>query len=386
MHIARHALSRKEDFNPLDDNIVRVQMTRLRKRLSLYFSGEGRGEDPVLIIELGSYRPTFVERSEPEAPAESQPHSTEVAAPPAEVPLHQEKSSRSRLARYGWAVALVLAGLLLGIIVDHLPGLDRYRRAEPLSVNNPVVRQLFTPNAVVNVVLADSSLAILQDATNTDLSTADYINPAYPDNILASVPDPAVRTTLKSLTYHSLTSLNDADVAALSSHWATLRGVHAVNRYARLMHVRDFREGNFIIVGSKGANPWTELFTKNLNFVVERDQATHALRFRNRNPRPGETATYSLAFGDNDTTVNYVDIAILPNLTGTGTVLLLNGLWMEANEAAADLILAPELPPVLYKTLASAPAGSTTEIFLRVHNTGGAQNGWEIVSIRSTPH
>ena len=59
---------------------------------------------------------------------------------------------------------------------------------------------------------------------------------------------------------------------------------------------------------------------------------------------------------------------------------------MEANEAAADLILAPELPPVLYKTLASAPAGSTTEIFLRVHNTGGAQNGWEIVSIRSTPH
>lgn len=383
--IAHHALSRKEDFNPLDDNIVRVQMTRLRKRLSLYFSGEGCGEDPVLLIELGSYRPSFVGRPPLEASTKSQPPSPEIAAPPAVDLFHSPRPPRPRFAGSVWAAAFVLFGLLLGTIMARFHPMARGGQAETQSTSNPVLRQLFGPNAVVNVVLADSSLASLQNATDTDISFADYINPAYPDNILAGVADPAVRTTLKDLTYHSSTSLNDADVAAQCSHWGTLFGVRTSVRYARLLHVRDFQEGNFIIVGSRRANPWTELFTKNLNFVVERDRGPHAFRFRNRNPHPGETDTYSLTFGANDTKVNYVDIAILPNLAGTGTVLLLNGLWMEANEAAADLILAPELPPVLQKRLASVPAGSTTEIFLRVHNTGGAQNGWEIVSVRTAP-
>ena len=150
------------------------------------------------------------------------------------------------------------------------------------------------------------------------------------------------------------------------------------------MHVRDFEQGNFVVVGSRRANPWTSLFERNLNFFLEEDPASHTFHFRNRNPRPGEPQTYEPRSESEGVHIGYVDIAILPNMAGTGTVLLFNGLRMEDNEAAADLILASDTPPLLTHALASDFRTSKTEILLRVRSLGGAENGWEIVSIRSS--
>src|SRR5579862_4278273 len=61
--IAHRVLGRRSDFNPLDDNIVRVQMAHLRKKLDLYFSTEGKDEDVVITVALGTYKPVFRSRS-----------------------------------------------------------------------------------------------------------------------------------------------------------------------------------------------------------------------------------------------------------------------------------------------------------------------------------
>ena len=85
----------------------------------------------------------------------------------------------------------------------------------------------------------------------------------------------------------------------------------------------------------------------------------------------------------NGGTVGYVDIAILPNLAGTGTVLLLNGFSIETNQAAADLIFASNLPPALDKALVHLSKNSKVEILLRVHNLDKSEAGWNIVALRT---
>jgi hypothetical protein len=58
--IATEVLGRPQGFNPRNDNIIRVQVHRLRKKLEEYYSQEGR-DDPVRIfVPLGHYYPEYV--------------------------------------------------------------------------------------------------------------------------------------------------------------------------------------------------------------------------------------------------------------------------------------------------------------------------------------
>jgi hypothetical protein len=60
--IAVGAFGRRPDFDPQQDAIVRVEASRVRKRLSEYYENEGAGHDLMLMIPMGSYLPTFVPR------------------------------------------------------------------------------------------------------------------------------------------------------------------------------------------------------------------------------------------------------------------------------------------------------------------------------------
>ena len=55
--IATEVLGRTGDFDPKADNIVRVQMHRLREKLDEYYLTEGREEPIRIVIPLGQYSP-----------------------------------------------------------------------------------------------------------------------------------------------------------------------------------------------------------------------------------------------------------------------------------------------------------------------------------------
>ena len=57
-------LGRRPDFSPNEDNIVRVQIRHLRKKLEDYFGMEGAAEPFILTIPKGSYVPHFEPRPE----------------------------------------------------------------------------------------------------------------------------------------------------------------------------------------------------------------------------------------------------------------------------------------------------------------------------------
>lgn len=73
------------------------------------------------------------------------------------------------------------------------------------------------------------------------------------------------------------------------------------------------------------------MFDKSLNFPLVMDPATRQFYLRNRAPQPGEQSKYRESENQEET---YADIALLQNLAGTGTVLILNGIDMVAAEAA----------------------------------------------------
>src|ERR1019366_10373764 len=62
--IGCNALGRKQDFNPNEDNIVRVQISHLRKKLDEYFATDGKDEPLLITVPKGAYVPRFEPRPE----------------------------------------------------------------------------------------------------------------------------------------------------------------------------------------------------------------------------------------------------------------------------------------------------------------------------------
>lgn len=62
--IATEVFGRGADFDQRNDPIVRVEATKLRRDLQLYFATAGRGERIVISIPKGGYRPWFEARDE----------------------------------------------------------------------------------------------------------------------------------------------------------------------------------------------------------------------------------------------------------------------------------------------------------------------------------
>lgn len=380
--IAQDVLGRRGDFNPTDDNIVRVQMGHLRRRLELYYSTDGRFETLTVQIPKGTYVPSFGERV---APLPELPELTPPREKIAETVGPQAAASPAARRSY-WQVALAIAG---GLAFAFLAG--RWSKQPPASagmnpgaIHNPLLKRIFVSDLPVSIVVADTNLVVLQNTLHTDITIDQYLSRDYPGNILKSAASPEQREILSGLAWRKFTSLADLNVTAKCVELSRDFGARTTIRYARSMNARDFEKGNFILIGSRTADPWVELFEPQLNFAFEEDPVTHIFHYRNRHPLPGEQQMYEPVTGGRVSTVSYVDIAIMPNLTKTGYVLLLNGATMDANEAATELLFKKELPPVLRKLYRDDPGmeDESIEIFLRDHAVDGVVDGFEVVGVR----
>jgi hypothetical protein len=387
-------LGRREDFNPAEDNIVRVQIRQLRKKLELYFATEGSTEPIELQIPKGSYLPRFEKRSEKQpAVVLSLPSITPDLPPPENttqtMPVSGEMpqdSHRNGLRRILLAVAVVLFALIafsLGRFTHLQSHADTFVRKPG---ENPLLDRIFTSDLPVSIVVADTNLVILQNVLHTDISVNDYISKDYPANILRYASNPEERTLLERLALRNFTSLADVNVAMRCAELSREFGGKSTLRYTRYMNARDFERGNFILIGSRTADPWVALFEPRLNFAYEKDPVTQVFHFRNKHPLPGEQAIYIPGTEKDASTTSYVDIALVPNLSKTGYVLLLNAATMNANEAAMELIFRKKLPASFFKLIAPEsgenPIDQSFEIFLRDRAIDGVVSGFDVIAVR----
>jgi hypothetical protein len=372
-------LGRRPDFNPNDDNIVRVQISHLRKKLDEYFSSEGQAETLILSIPKGSYVPRFAPRIN--SVVDPEPKLPLAAPPPVPTPVKPAHISRLWFWRIG---ALTLALLVAG-------ALALYRRQSPLFQprrdhlsENLVWTSIFNSSSPLSIVVADSCLSLLQDTLGTDISLADYIGGHYPESLLAKVQDEPLRHTLTALAARQYTSLGDAEIASGLMNLGQRMGVAGSIHYARHMNIRNFQNGNFVLIGSRRGNPWVGLFEPELNFSLTENQRTHLFYFHNKDPRSGEPSDYVPLLNGDSILESYADIALVPNLGKTGYVLMFNGITMETSEAAGQLLMRQDFPPALNKVIRNLGASSPhyLEILVRVRSLGGAASNSEVIAYR----
>jgi hypothetical protein len=154
-------------------------------------------------------------------------------------------------------------------------------------------------------------------------------------------------------------------------------------RYARHLNIRDFKNGNFVFLGSRRGIPWVQLFEPQLNFTMEQDRATRRFHFRNKSPHVGEPAVF-VPIETSGTTDTYSDIALLPNLARNGVVLILSGLTMVDTESAGEFLcrkntyqeLSRILPPEVVRD-------RFFEILLKTRSVGGASSSAHVVAFRT---
>lgn len=375
--IGHRVFGRRVDYNPSDDNIVRVEARNLRKRLEDYFANEGNKEPVVVLVPRGGYVPVFQERSLAAiAPA--------VEAPPAVLPAGVQVSptgvKRTAAIPILSFALLLVAAACVGLWVQN----QRLQKTDGSAQRPAIWKQLFTRDRPTFVVIADSALALMQDVTGASVTLDDYINGKFPARLAQARENSEIDRIVATLARRQYTSIADAYLSSRilqqNPEFADRTGV----RFARNLGIRDFNNNNVILLGSARANPWVELFDKHLNFRIEYDPQTRLPFFRNKSPGSGEQPAYRNGGLDGKSVESYGVVAFVPNLNRTGSVLIIAGTNMEGTEAAGELLINEQLCAELLKKIGVAGLDPipSFEVLLKLRAVGGAARDTEPISFR----
>jgi hypothetical protein len=341
--IGSRVLGRRPDYDPNEDNIVRVQARHLRERLQEYFEGEGRAETVLLEIPKGSYVPVF------------RPRPPEVSG---------AALARRRLGVWlPWTLAGVLAAACVWLAVGGSQGQSPLLRQLPWS-------RVFDARHDTWIVVADSCFALMQDIEQRSFGLKEYLNPSQ-------LPRAGLSGLVLTRQFTSF-----ADVI-LASRFYEIAGPYRDRvqiRYARNLHLRDFKAGHYILLGSSRSNPWVELFDERRNFQAGYDPESRRPLFRNRHPQPGERPVYLTEGSGGRTGETWGLVALLPQQERNGCVLIVEGTNMEGTEAAGEFLTNPGSLELLRRGL--PPDAEYFEVLLRSTAMAGTPRNTGIAALR----
>jgi hypothetical protein len=386
--IGANVFGRPADYDTSLDNIVRVNASELRKRIEDYFASDGAGEALIMEIPRGSYKPVFRRRTvEPaiqpniavEAPQDAHPASTETF----EKPL----PSKSRVERR----LLVLAAFLIvalaascWLLWTQNRSLYRSLNAAPWQ-NTPAVASLWSgilggrPNT--DIILADTSFALIEDITKQSIPLSDYLNRNYVGKVQTANLSQDRRVDLAMIMQRNNGSLGDFRAA---------QHILALNPGGKNFHLysaRDYspalvKEDNIILIGARKSNPWVDLFDGNMNFSTEYDLSRSLDYIENRTPTPGEQKTYSA--DPSPSTGGYCVVAYLPNPQQSGKVLIIAGTDSAATEGGGDFLTSEDQLSRFQKIL-HVNTLPFFEVVLKTSNLNGTPIDDKIIAYRTYP-
>jgi len=397
------------------DNIVRVNATELRKRLEHYFADEGAGESVVLEIQRGSYATVFSRRSpasvepvasagggapglagdlpaqEPSAPgpagvltaASALSTPSEPAAGPgaAASPGAAAKAGRPQTQRWWQAAAALLLAAVLALAWQNR---ELTLEAHPWQ-RSPAVRALwgnfFDSGQETDLLLADTSFALAEDIMQRSISLTDYLNYSYKQFAAAPTLSEAQRRDLRLVLERNNGSIADfrvgQQILALDPGRLTLT-------FARQFTPDQAKDHSLVLIGSRQSNPWVGLFAGKLNFDIEYDPAAERPYVVNHAPEKGEAPMYPAAANHDPPGTSYAVIAYLPDLSGKGRTLLIEGCDSQATGAAGDFVTSEDSLALLEQRFPS-PGLPFFEVLLRTSQLSGTPLHGEVIAFRIHP-
>jgi hypothetical protein len=159
-------------------------------------------------------------------------------------------------------------------------------------------------------------------------------------------------------------------------------------QHARQISARDLRAGNFILISSPLESPWMTLFDDKLNFRyrIQFNATSPATdgEFVNMRPLPGEKARYSAATTVPQFGVTYGVVARVPNLTGTGKVLLISGIKYTGFEAAGEYATSAKAAQELAKAFHVSDISEVPdfEVLLETYSIASAPRYVKVAALR----
>ena len=376
---------RPPSYSSIHDNIVRTYARQLRRRLAEYFASEGKNEPVQIQIPVGAYVPVF-ETAGPKS-AERQPAHAGGPVSDAAEPMEQagQKAGanvlRSKWKRYtmlGVALATYSAILVFATwLAVHRQ--DLRLPMEPFSDSTkPLWTALFGGPENCYIVPSDAGFNILEDLSHRPLPLANYMKGGYLDMPLPQIDD----HSSEDLRTQQFSSFTDMQIVTALTRLPEFNPERAIVRFPRQLQLDDLKDANVILLGSMSSNPWAAIAESSANFRIVNDAAMQAATIVNTKPKPGEAASYQSHWNE-PSHETYAIIAYLPNLGGSGHILLLQGLDVAGTQAAAETLMHPEaIASVLRK--ATRPDGSlrSFEILLRARSIASGSAGADVIGSR----
>jgi hypothetical protein len=335
--IGTQVFGRLDGYDTTADNIVRVSATDLRKRIKNYFEQDGAQEPFIVEIPRGSYKIAFHQRPLP-------PEVASAAVEEKLSPVHAENNAETRGIRASWLVCGLLIIALTTCCIYLWVQNHALRQSLYAWQTMPAMRSLwsdiFATRQETDVVLADPTLALVEDITHEQIPLNTYLSNNYLNSLHDSALSLERQKDIEMVTSRGFGSLGDFHVAQ------RLAALDPTAKRIILFSARDYRaqklkDDNVILIGSKKSNPWVNLFEGNMNFTLAYDQNRAATEVHNRAPMAGEQAVYIPPAGAEPAS-GYAIIAYLPNPEQKGRVILIEGTVSEATAAAGDFLTSEE--------------------------------------------
>ena len=328
--IGVEVFGRPPGYDTSQDTLVRVQASQLRKKLQQYFAEDGKEEPVVIELPKGGYVPVFKAR-EPISP----PQPAAAPAPP-------------RRLRLPWVAAALLA-LLSGILLFQNA---RLRTRAEFGMGPAPGATAFWQRVLGNgmhnyLVLSDANLVVFEDAIGRHMTIFEYQNKLFEPLAARYIQDPARRSLMLNLVGRVYTGQADALVARKLSLICAAADLSLDVVNAREMSASQIAGHNTILLGSRRANPWVNLFEEKLNYRAGFGESPRLAYFTNVSPRPGEEREYRGRFG----ALGYCRIAFLPNTKGSGNVILITGTDVSSTDAGGEFLTSDTWLRVLRRAL-----------------------------------
>jgi hypothetical protein len=367
---------RATNYDTSQDNIVRVQIGHLRRKLEKYFSAEGLTEPLLLEIPRGSYVPHFYARIPAVIPAPVL-RIIETAEAPVE-PALVAPASKSKWLTLGLAAAVLLLAIGCAWLWQQNRQLRQLTRG-PLA-DAPALHRLWSrllnANQPTDIVLADSMLTLFQDRVGSQLTLQEYLSGSFAAKLPSSLPQKE-RDQLDTIIQRRYTSIADVLLVNRILRLTDQSGVQPAIHFARDFRVRNLKNHNAILLGGKNSTPWIELFEPQMNFRFTGRESS--FRVVNTDPQPGEESVYERQAEGH----GYAVVAFLPNLDRTGHVLILQGDDQISTEAAGELVTNEEtFAPFSRRLEQKNDRLPWFEVLLRTRKMGNAASAFEIIAIR----
>jgi hypothetical protein len=247
--------------------------------------------------------------------------------------------------------------------------------ADPAGV---LWRATMPVNGTTCIVPADAGFNLMEDMAHRSLSLADYIKGRYADMPPAS-EDPHARQDLGSQPYTDFVSLQ---VVSMLAHRPEYHLRRVLLRFPRALRIDDLKKSNAIIIGSADSNPWASLIDAKTNFHIVLQPEMKGATIENTLPAASELASYRSHWEDpaHDT---FALILLGPNLSGNGSILLIEGLDIAGTQAAAELVFSSEgMAPILKRALRKDGTLQPSEILVRATSIQSNAEGTQIIASR----